>query len=178
MTKFGNDPSVFAFNATISADGSAIAFEKDSQVWAVRADGTGLRSVASGATPSISGDGGLVAFVQGGQIYLVRADGTGLRALTSFKMSAALDPVISDDGSRVVFSIGPRDAQRGALYAVDADGKNLRPVYAPRALNQGGVTGLIAFLRPRRDPCSLPTDRKSTRLNSSHIQKSRMPSSA
>ena len=26
--------------------------------------------------------------------------------------------------------------------------------------------------------CSLPTDRKSTRLNSSHIEESRMPSSA
>ncbi|MBI3694378.1 MAG: hypothetical protein HY238_06020 [Acidobacteria bacterium] len=148
VTKFGNDPSVFAFNAAISADGNTIAFEKDSQVWVVRADGTGLRSLASGATPSISGDGSLAAFVQGGQIYLVRADGTGLRALTSFKMSAAFEPVISDDGSRVVLSIGPRDGQRGALYAVDADGKNLRPVYAPRALNQGGVSGLIDFSPP------------------------------
>ena len=36
----------------------------------------------------------------------------------------------------------------------------------------------IEMLRYDRDPILVDLDRKSTRLNSSHIQKSRMPSSA
>ena len=68
-----------------------------------------------------------------------------------------------------------------------------RPEHA-RALNESGlhVSGghdFTAKLRATADPKELPefdlgimctkaTDRKSTRLNSSHIQKSRMPSSA
>ena len=45
------------------------------------------------------------------------------------------------------------------------------------------ISGLIAAKQGRvvfegKDISKLPPDRKSTRLNSSHIQKSRMPSSA
>lgn len=170
VTKFGNDPSIFSFNATISADGGAIALEsnrdpdsgapgRSNRVWVVRTDGSGLRPLTTGsdasAAPSISADGRVVAFVQRGQIWIARSDGTGLRALTSFQMSSAQDPVISDDGSRVVFTIGPRTNERGALYAVDADGSNLRAVYAPRVLSQGGVTGLIDSSAP--SPGSLIT---------------------
>src|SRR5262249_9891522 len=141
VTRFGNDASVFSSNATISADGSTIAFESNrdpesggpgqvNRVWVVRTDGTGLRALTSGkeasSSPSISGDGRTVALVQAGQIWVANSDGSGPRTLTSFKMSAAQDPVINDDGSRVVFTIGPRSGERGAIYAVDADGKNLR----------------------------------------------------
>ena len=44
----------------------------------------------------------------------------------------------------------------------------------------GAGYGVMAALRPdnKIDPSKLAVDRKSTRLNSSHIQKSRMPSSA
>ncbi len=163
VTKFGNDASVFAANATISADGGAIAFESNRdpvasaasnprQVWVVRTDGSGLRALTAGREastgPSISGDGSLVAFVRGGQIHIVRSDGTGLRALTDFRMSSAQDPVISEDGSRVIFSLGPRDGGRGAIYSVSGDGSNLRAVYAPRALNQNGIIGAVPGSQP------------------------------
>ena len=43
--------------------------------------------------------------------------------------------------------------------------------------NTGSRTGLIDSLREMRGELA-PEDRKSTRLNSSHIEESRMPSSA
>jgi len=112
----------------------------------VKTDGSGLQALTSGtdaaSQPSISGDGSLVAFVRDSQIYLVHSDGTGLKALTNLQLSAAHDPVISEDGSLVVFDIGPQNYGIGALYAVKTDGTNLHPVYAPRSLNQNGVTGM------------------------------------
>ena len=159
VTKFGSESSIYTSNATISADGGTVAFESNrdpvsgratdgTQIWVARTDGTGLRALTTGEpsqAPSISGDGSTVAFVRAGQVYAVRSDGTGLKALTAFQLSAAQDPVISDDGLHVVFSLGPRSGGIGAIYAVDTDGKNLRPVFAPRALNRDGVNGVIAF---------------------------------
>ena len=170
VTHFGNDPSLFAWNAVISADGSTIAFESNRdpdsgkpgetlRVWVVHSDGAGLRPLTTGSEPStgpsISADGELVGFVHKGQIYLASSGGASLQALTDFQMSAAQDPVISDDGSRVVFTIGPRNGGRGAIYVVDSDGKNLRPLYAPRALSQGSITGAAAGAAP--SPGSLIT---------------------
>ncbi len=156
VTQFGSDTSIFTSNATISADGGTVAFERNrandaTQIWIARTDGTGLRALTSGEpsqAPSISADGSTVAFVRAGQVYTVRSEGTGLKALTAFQLSAAQDPVMSDDGLHVVFSLGPRSGGRGAIYAVDTDGKNLRPVYAPRALNRDGVNGVIGFSSP------------------------------
>ena len=82
-TRFGNNPAIFASNATISADGAVVAFEsnrdpdtgaagKTTQIWLARTDGSALRRLTSGseasASPSLSADGSLVAFVHGGQI--------------------------------------------------------------------------------------------------------------
>ncbi len=166
VTRFGNDTSIYAFNATISADGGMLAFQLtrspavisssgttiDTQIWVVRSDGSGLRALTTGSepstAPSISGDGSLVAFVRAGQIYIIRSDGTGLRALTNFRMSTAQEPAVSDDGTRVVFSLGPRGGGRGAIYSIRSDGTELRQVYAPRALNQFGVVGGDAGVPP------------------------------
>jgi uncharacterized protein (TIGR03437 family) len=161
VSKFGSNPLVYSNNATISADGSMIAFESNSvpdlvtgssmiqqptQIWAVHTDGTGLHAVTSGTEPStqpsISGDGSLVAFVRNGQLGTVRSDGSNLRVLTKFQMSTARDPVLSEDGSVIVFDIGPPNGGIGALYAINSDGTNLHPVYAPRALNQNGIVGM------------------------------------
>ena len=50
--------------------------------------------------------------------------------------------------------------------------------YWPLLLIIWGVLRLIEYLRARQEGVPPQGDRKSTRLNSSHIQKSRMPSSA
>ena len=49
---------------------------------------------------------------------------------------------------------------------------------ALRKMKQLKVSSLIVERRNKNDAFGILTDRKSTRLNSSHIQKSRMPSSA
>jgi uncharacterized protein (TIGR03437 family) len=61
--------------------------------------------------------------------------------VTSFKSSAAQDPVISEDGSRVVFSLRPATGAPAAVYAVNADGSDLHAVYAPRSLSLRGIGG-------------------------------------
>jgi len=159
LTRFGNDPTVVSHQAVISGDGGVIAFESNRdpetgsagrlwRVWVVRSDGTGLRALTAGseasATPSISGNGSQVALVEDGQIRVARSDGGGAVVVAGFQMSAAQDPVISEDGSRVVFGIRPWGAAggSGAIWAVNSDGRSLRAVYAPRSLSQGGVTGI------------------------------------
>ncbi len=163
VTSFGNDASVFTRHATISTDSAFIAFESNresetgtstqtTQVWLVGADGIGLRLLTDGSeashSPSLSGDGSLVAFVRSGQVYIVRSDGTGLRALTNLQMSSARQPVLSEDGSRVVFTLGLRNGGPGAIYSIHTDGSDLLPVYAPPALNPNGITGVVAGARP------------------------------
>ena len=70
-------------------------------------------------------------------------------------------PPAPTDG-RTLRSLRTREAIVDATIALLEQG-DLRPT-APRVADQAGV--------------SVRSDRKSTRLNSSHIQKSRMPSSA
>src|SRR5207245_2539596 len=135
-------------NAVISADGATVVFESNhaapaeaSRIWLAR--GGELRQLSDGPAsgPSVSADGSLVAFAQNGQIWVVRTDGKSVPApLTSFKTSVAQDPVISDDGARVAFSVGPREGERGAIYSVAAAGGDPRPVYAPHWMTPGGVS--------------------------------------
>ena len=58
--------------------------------------------------------------------------------------------------------------------------RSLQPPADPARIPEAAVTGAQTLLNHFRERLGLPerTDRKSTRLNSSHIQKSRMPSSA
>lgn len=159
VTKLGSDSSLFARNATISADGVIVAFEsnrdpdtgaagKTTQVYVARTDGTGLKAIGPGASPSISADGSRLAFTRDGQIYTARSDGTGVMALTAFRTSVAQDPAILEDGSAVVFSLGPGSGARGAVYAVNTNGSGVHGVYAPRSLNLRGVVGGVADAAP------------------------------
>src|SRR5258706_2506588 len=131
ITNF-SDPSIYAQNAVISADATTVAFESNYdrmfvggsqtiRIFLIRSDGSGLLALTSGkdsaANPSLSGDGSLLAFVQSAQIYLVGTDGQSPpSALTHLRFSTARDPVLSDDGSHVAFSIGPSNGGRGAIY--------------------------------------------------------------
>jgi uncharacterized protein (TIGR03437 family) len=156
----GVGSATIAAGATISASGDTIAFETfggtgydaPSQIWTTSADGSILRALTQPGEkcdwPSLSADGTLVAFTCKGQVYVERSDGSGRRALTHFHLSSASSPVISADGSRVFFTLGPLAASfrslwgptqidsyaRGAIWSAQTDGTNAAAVYAPRVL--------------------------------------------
>jgi uncharacterized protein (TIGR03437 family) len=154
-----NDANILARDATISADGTMIAFlanfdtgtqkaTQDTRLFRIRADGTALQQITSGETPasspSLSSDGSRLAFASQGQILVVVGSLSIARVLTNFKVSAAQDPVIGDDGSFIAFGLGPQSGSSGAVYVVSADGRSPIPVYTPRSLNAGGVAGAVS----------------------------------
>jgi uncharacterized protein (TIGR03437 family) len=150
VTKLGTDASLYALNATISADGATITFESNRDpvsgaagtaelLYLISTAGTGLRAIGEGSSPTLSGDGTRAAFVRDGQIWV--ATGAGSQRVTSFKSSVAQDPVIAEDGSHVVFSLRSTTGAPAAIYAVNSDGGNLHAVYAPRSLNLRGISG-------------------------------------
>ncbi|HUJ19885.1 MAG TPA: hypothetical protein VLX58_00130, partial [Bryobacteraceae bacterium] len=163
VTGFSN-PSIYSQNAVISADGSTIAFEstyepssgggnQTTRVFVMRSDGSGLRAAASGAdssaSPSLSADGSLLAFAQSGQVYLLNtASQNPAAAVTHLRFSTARDPVLSDDGSKIAFTIGPSDGGRGAVYEIASTGGAPAPVFSPVALNNGGVVGVAGTEAP------------------------------
>ena len=65
----------------------------------------------------------------------------------------------------------------GSSLALGAVGTLARPYLANAAATTADVWWVQGFI-PEEDVAFKKVDRKSTRLNSSHIQKSRMPSSA
>ena len=157
VTKFGN-PMFVANRATLSADGSLIAFESNfsdtgpqqaNQIWVVRSDGSGLRKISTGSdaasSPSISADGSVVVYLQSGQIKRTRTTDGNTLPLTRLAVSVPQNPVVSDDGSRVVFTLGPQNGGVAAVYRIPADStsdmRNFDAIYVPRFINPNGVVG-------------------------------------
>ena len=167
----GVGAATIAASAGISSAGDVIVFETfhgtapgaPSQIWTISPDGSNLVPITQPAetcdSPALSSEGTKVAFVCKGQVYLAEQDGTGRRQLTHFRFSAASSPVISADGSRVFFTIGPvtnaaagiygpmqQDSyERGAIWSVKTDGTSLAPVYTPRVLTPGGVVNAVSY---------------------------------
>ncbi|HEV2690744.1 MAG TPA: hypothetical protein VGV35_19445 [Bryobacteraceae bacterium] len=156
LTKFGSNPNIFAANATISADGSEIAFESNfsnggvaaRQILGVRSDGTGLRGFSFGSddasNPSISADGSVVTFIQSGQIKWSSGIGDpAVFTITNLSISTPHDAVVSDDGSQVVFTVGPSFGNAAAVYrtptGLPSTFRNLTSIYAPRFVSANGV---------------------------------------
>jgi uncharacterized protein (TIGR03437 family) len=141
-------PRKIASDATISISGDIVAFTTTegaaSQVWTVLTDGSGFRALTAPDegchSPSLSGDGSLAAFICNGQVNVARTDASAERqALTDFHWSAATNPVLSEDGSRVAFTIEPAGwygpMNPGAVWAVKTDGTELRSIHAPHVIS-------------------------------------------
>jgi dipeptidyl aminopeptidase/acylaminoacyl peptidase len=90
-----------AIAATWAPSGRELAFERAGVVYAVNADGTGTRAVATGRDPSWSADGRLLAFVRDGRIVVARRNGSSARAITSGPADAR--PAWAPDGKRLAF---------------------------------------------------------------------------
>ena len=165
LTNFGNDSAVVSSNATISADGATIVFEtnyagagsaaaQETQIWAVQSDRSGLRQLTYGpgaaTSPSISADGKTGVFLQANLINIlepfVDIQPHGLRfSIAVFRYSVPQSPVISEDGTRVAFLIGPTSSSAGAVYEVNANGSDVHAAYAPRAISPRGVVSAAGF---------------------------------
>lgn len=99
-----------------SPDGSEVLYESGGAIRLVRADGSGVRTVASGSEADWSPDGRRVAFVRRGSVFVVGRDGRGVRRLV-----AGESPDWSTDGTQIAF-------EREGVRIVGADGSGQRRI--------------------------------------------------
>jgi uncharacterized protein (TIGR03437 family) len=160
VTHFPNDPATISRNATISADGLAIAFESNfdparngpglhTRIYTIGVDGFGLNALTDGssdaAAPSLSANGKTLLFTQGGAVWQSVSGGAPAGVL-GLRWSLLQDPVVMEDGLSFVSSVGPSDDVRGAIAWFDILGVTRSLVYAPRILFADGIVGAAGLL--------------------------------
>ena len=114
------------------------------QLWIMDADGSSQRQLLNDSNgfdlqPNFSPDGSQIVFnrfssVFQGAIYRIRADGTGLTALVDFDPNPDIsdfNPVYSPDGRTIAFDSVDRSGLIYAVYVMNADGSNIRPLSPP-----------------------------------------------
>ena len=164
LTQLTADDTGFSTRASISGDGSRIAFESNAdlvsgenpsfqkQIFVINSDSTGLLQLTDGTlnnilNPSISADGSRIAFQSNSdlisgknpsfqtQIFVIDSDGSGgLTQLTSDETNGSRDPSLSGDGSRVAFEsnadltgIGNPDNVR-RVFVINTDGSGVTQI--------------------------------------------------
>jgi len=103
-----------------SPDSKRLVFtERNNDIWAVNADGSGLKQLTSGpgarSRPKWSPDGNLIAFVAINEIWLMNADGSNQRVLTEIVSELGYGPIgdwddlydWSPDGKQIVYAYRP-----------------------------------------------------------------------
>jgi Tol biopolymer transport system component len=145
--------------SSVSADpDGTIAFGRSGSVYVANVDGTGVRRLGKGSTPSWSPDGRRIAFhryVRGrnSEIVVVDADGRNERRLTRHP-AEDLWPVWSPDGKRLAF-VSTRDGT-WEVFVMNANGSGVRQLTHRIASTELNVTPawspdgrLIAFSSTR-----------------------------
>lgn len=128
-----------------SADGSMLAFERNQDVWVVRADGTGLTNLTNSPRPLMFGfghfgeprerplpdvegkaawspTGDSLAFVRGGDLHVMKADGSDVRMVYHAEDRIVIGPSWSPDGESLAFSTGVLGELEGACRVGVDDG--------------------------------------------------------
>jgi len=100
-------------------------FSEGSDLYFVKADGTGPTKFLDSASSASWSSTGRIAFVRNGDIYRVKADGSGLKRLTGSRNEDG-DPDWSPGGSKLIFTRGPFGGTH--LYTMGADAKGLRRI--------------------------------------------------
>ena len=108
---------------------------------------------------------------EAGQVLIVSGSQQGIDLVARALLQPG-DLVLTEEPSYLA-ALQVFASYEGAVRPIATDGEGLDPDAAAAALKQRGVK--LLYTMPSHQN---PSDRKSTRLNSSHIQKSRMPSSA
>jgi Tol biopolymer transport system component len=99
-----------------SRDGSDLLYESGGVIRLIRADGSGVRTIARGSQADWSPDGSRVAFTRRGSVYVVGRDGRGVRRLVTGE-----SPDWSPDGTQIAF-------ERDGVRVVAADGSGQRRI--------------------------------------------------
>lgn len=164
LTRAGAD--TFNYSPGFSPNGRRIVFQRirdgRSGVYVMRADGTGVNRLTSGAEPSFSPDGALVVFTREmgpndyPKVYLMDPDGSDVTLVTSPNDAvASRSPSFSPDGQRIVFGrseLGDFDGD--GIFAIDRDGSDLDQITSPpegedREPSFSPDGSRIAFVRQR-----------------------------
>jgi uncharacterized protein (TIGR03437 family) len=78
--------------------------------------------------------------------------GTTIGPLTKLSVSEPQFPAISDDGTQVVFGLGPQNGAPAAVYRIPVDSardlRSFQNVYAPRLVNANGVVSATGYGAP------------------------------
>ena len=99
-----------------------LAFKKGNDVYAIGADGSGLRKIARGGAPSWSPDGSKLVLANRDWLHVVGGDGKDLRRLTP--AGRGFGPAWSPDGKLIAFT--SRRSGQFAVYATRPDGTGVR----------------------------------------------------
>jgi len=97
----------------------------------------------------------VVTYLQSGQIKRVYTNATGLStpvALTGLTSSAAHDALLSDDGAKVIFTLGPVTGSGASIYRIPSDAPS-EPrarfnIFAPHFLSANGVADATSTSAP------------------------------
>lgn len=114
-----------------SPDSRWLAFAYRGRIYAVRADGSATRTIASGWHPTWSPDGSKIAFARAGHVYVANKDGTRTTRITPDGFPAAEDAEDVEEVEAVTWSPDSRKIAvvRGdyepQLYVADAAGSGV-----------------------------------------------------
>jgi hypothetical protein len=134
-----------------AAPHGVIAFRRESDIYAINADGTGLHMlVGDGLSPKWSPDGRRIAFARRIQlnlkIFVMNLDGSGLLQLSD---GNHLGPSWSPDGSKIAFFGNQGVEVTARVYVVNDDGTGLAglaeggwPAWSPDGTRIAFSTGL------------------------------------
>lgn len=112
-----------SFCPVLSPDGKKVAFNQMDDVCVMNIDGTGKKVLGRGFNPSWVNDSQIIYELTtddghtytSGELYIINIDGTGYKPLTTTSRLIEMNPCVSPDGSKVVFT----SFTDGQIYVAD-----------------------------------------------------------